>query len=92
MAELSNAGFGKFLLIFLLIILAIRLIFKFFGPHIMRYIIRRISKKAEQQFSQRAPDSDSPNRAEKTTIDYNSPNSRESNNDTGEYIDYEEID
>lgn len=45
-------GFLKFLLILLIIYLALTVFFRLFGPPILRYLMRRLARRAEQQFWQ----------------------------------------
>jgi len=85
------SGFLKFILLFFLIILGLRLLIRIFGPYLMRYFINRIQKKASQGFQDFQSDNNSFNE-EESAIDYRPPNKRKSNKDVGEYIDFEEID
>lgn len=88
----SFSGLLKTLLIILGIFLLLRVVLRYLGPAIMRYIVRKITKKAEEQF--RGPSSNPTSKREtgKTTIDFTPKNEYKSNKDAGEYIDYEEID
>jgi len=88
----SLTGLLKTLLILFGIYLLLRILLRFFGPRMMQYFIRKITKKAEQRFKNMQSDFNSENKTGKTTIDFTPPNQPASDKDSGEYIDYEEID
>jgi len=63
---------------------------KFFGPLILKYFLKKIGNKFQQQFNQQSqPDS---KQKDDEFIGKKSPSNMKSNKKTGEYIDYEEID
>lgn len=84
-------AFWKIIFILLLIIIGLRLVFKFFGKNIIRFILRRLSKKAERHFREQTTGNKT-DKTGKTTIDKQPSQQRQSNKNVGEYIDYEEID
>lgn len=93
-----NASFNdvlELLLWILFIYYGLKLFFKFFGASILRYILKKVGEKFEKNFHQ-ASGEQQQTRNEKvghTTIDKNpSRPQKKTNKDTGEYIDYEEID
>lgn len=91
MQEASIGGVLKVVLIILLIYFGLKLFFRWFGPIILRYFLRKIGKKFGAQFQNfdRAKE----NRREgEVTIDKKPSRTRKSKKDVGEYIDYEEID
>ncbi len=61
-------------------------------PYILQFFIRRMASKAEQKFHAQNSNFNSKKKIGKTSIDYIPPNKYKSNKDSGEYIDYEEID
>lgn len=66
---------------------------KWFGPMILRYFLKRMGKKFQQQFQKQSPFGTSPADSNKEkVIDRNKPNKPSSKKKVGEYIDYEEID
>ncbi|HET8886625.1 MAG TPA: DUF4834 family protein [Salinimicrobium sp.] len=86
-------GFIKFILIVLLIYFGIKLIFRFFGPMILRYIMKRVGKSISRKFQDAQNSAQSAhNREGDVTIEKKPKTKRKSNNDVGEYVDYEEID
>ncbi len=92
MHEASLAEVLRVVLIVLLVYFGIKLLFRWFGPILLRWVLKKIGKKFEQRFSQYDP-----SRAQKRTegevsIDKKPKTNRKSKNDVGEYIDYEEID
>lgn len=92
MHEASFSEVVRVILIVLLIYFGFKLIIRWFGPLILRYILRRIGKKFGQHFNQFDP-SRRPGNEGEVTIDKKPKNKRKSkNDDVGEYIDYEEID
>ena len=82
----------KTLLIIFGIYLLLRVVLRYLGPAIMRYFIRKVTKKAEEQFRGSHSNYSSNQETGKTTIDFTPKNKYKSNKDAGEYIDYEEID
>jgi hypothetical protein len=63
---------------------------KFFGPLILKYFLKKIGNKFQQQFNQQSQPGSKKKDGE--SIDKKSPSNMKSNKKTGEYIDYEEID
>ncbi len=58
----------------------------------MKYILRKVGKQFEKKFNQFDTSGRAKKREGDVTIDKKPKNKRKSNNDVGEYIDYEEID
>lgn len=88
----SFSGLLKTLLIIFGIFLLLRIILRYLGPLLMRYFIRKITKKAKEKFRSTNSDFTSKKEIGKTTIDFTPENDYKTNKDSGEYIDYEEID
>lgn len=91
----SFSGFLETVLIILLIFYALKFLFRWFGPSILRYILKKMGQKAMQKFGGNTNfNAKRPKKKQKTEveIDRKPPNQHKSNKDAGEYIDYEEID
>ena len=91
MHEASFYEVLRVILIILLIYYGLKLIFRWFGPMILKWLLRRVGKKFGQNFSNFNPNAQREKEGE-ITIDKKPKNTRKSNNDVGEYVDYEEID
>ena len=91
MHEASFAQVIRVVLIILLIYFGLKLIFRWLGPLLLKYFLRKVGKKFEQQFSRSAPGQQRKKEGE-VSIERKPKKSRKSNDDVGEYIDYEEID
>ncbi len=94
MAYASLSDFFEILLTFLLIYFALKLFFRFLGPILMRYALRKMGQKAEEQFkkSHQNYTQHTPDEPAKTTINKQTQTNSSTKKDMGEYIDYEEID
>lgn len=92
MITASLTGFLKTLIILIGIYWLLKILLRRFMPNILRFFIRRMASKAEQKYNAQNPNFNSKKKTGKTSIDYIPPNEYKSNKDTGEYIDYEEID
>ena len=91
MQEASISEVIRVILIILLIYFGLKLILRWLGPLLLRYILRKVGKKFEQKFTQQDPG----RRKEKegdVSIEKKPKNARKTKKDVGEYIDYEEID
>ncbi|TDN87878.1 hypothetical protein DET49_1104 [Salegentibacter sp. 24] len=91
MLEASFSDILQTILIILLVYFAFKLLIKWFGPLILKYFLRKLGKRFEQQFRQQQ-NSGSPKKEGKVSIDKKPNGGRTSNKNVGEYIDYEEID
>lgn len=92
MYEASFSEVIRVILIILLIYFGIKILIRWFGPLLMKYILRKVGKQFEKKFNQFDTSGRGKKRAGDVTIDKKPKNKRKSNNDVGEYIDYEEID
>lgn len=90
MYEASFESILKTILVILLIYFGFKILIKFFGPMILKYFLNKMGKKFQQQFSQQQPKSGK--KKGEVVIEKKPENSRKSNKNVGEYIDYEEID
>lgn len=94
MLEASLSGVLKTVLIVLLVYFGLKIIFRFFGPMLLRYFMKKMGRKFEQQFNQQFGNQRQQKNPKEgnVSIDKNPKNKRRSNKNVGEYIDYEEID
>ncbi|MFV8225703.1 DUF4834 family protein [Christiangramia aquimixticola] len=93
MLEASLSGVLKTVLIILLVYFGLKILIRFFGPLLLKYFMKKMGKKFEQQFKQGFGGPANPPREKgKVTIDKKPGNNRSSDKKVGEYIDYEEID
>ncbi|HZJ35993.1 MAG TPA: DUF4834 domain-containing protein [Gillisia sp.] len=90
MYEASFESILKTILIIMLIYFGFKIMIRFFGPLILKYFLKKIGNKFQQQFNQQAQP-DSKEKADFNT-DKKSPKNMKPNKKVGEYIDYEEID
>jgi hypothetical protein len=91
----SIPGFIRTFLIILLVYYGIKILSRLFAPFLMRYVSKKAGQRFEQQFGhpdnyrdRRPPETTS--KEGEVTID-KTPNTKSSNKDVGEYVDYEEI-
>lgn len=92
MHEASLTEVLRVVLIVLLIYFGLKLFIRWFGPILLRWVLKKIGKKFEQRFHQYDPTRSQKRTEGEVTIDKKPKNKRKSKNDVGEYIDYEEID
>ncbi|WP_242087176.1 DUF4834 family protein [Aestuariivivens sediminis] len=91
--EASVTGLVRMILIILLIYFGIKILGRLLTPFLIKYV----SKKAEQQFGdqfgqfQKKDQQEHPKKEGEVTID-KMPSTKASNKDVGDYVDYEEID
>jgi hypothetical protein len=85
----------EFILILLLVYFGLKIIFRFFGPAIMRWMMKKVGKKMERKFQQQYGFSEE-KREEGETFIHKKPRRRKkpepSKAKQEEYVDYEEID
>ncbi len=93
MLEASLSGVLKTVLIVLLVYFGLKILFKFFGPLILKYFMKKMGRKFEQQFNQQFGGRQASQEPKgKVSIDKKPKAGKGSNKNVGEYIDYEEID
>lgn len=78
--------FLKASLIILLVYFAIKLMAKYFGPLLLKYIFKKVQKNMENQFNPNQTEDKKDTRKSKKTF-----NRKSKDDKVGEYIDYEEI-
>lgn len=91
--QASVTGFVRMILIILLIYYGVKILSRLFAPLLLKFIAKKAEEKFGGQFgqSQQRPQQESPKKEGEVTID-KMPNTKTSNKDVGEYVDYEEID
>lgn len=78
--------FLKTILIILLVYYGVKLLAKYFGPLLLKYVFKKVQKNMENQFnSQHQETRKNPNKSSKTF------KSKSKDSTVGEYVDYEEI-
>ena len=83
-------GLIKTILIILFIYYAFKFFARLFGPLLMKTMVNKMKKKAEEQFGGTAQQ---PSVKEgETIIDKKPQDSKKSNDTVGDYVDFEEID
>lgn len=92
MQEASLVGLVRTILIILFIYFGLKLIFKWFGPLILKYFMRKMGEKAFKGFNQQDFSSPNSSHNNKKNIDKDPETKRKEKKPVGEYIDYEEID
>lgn len=85
-------GFLKTILIIGMVYFGLRFLIKLTWPYIVKYLTKKANQKFEQIFQQQSFQRESPKKEGATTIDKNPLNSKKSNTNVGEYVDFEEID
>ena len=89
MQEASLQGVLKVILIILLVYYGLKVLTRLFGPLLLKYVTKKAGEKFQQQFNQYQQSHEYTD--EEVTIKKKAKQ-KPSNNNVGEYIDYEEID
>ena len=89
MQEAGIVNVLKTILIILLIYYALKFLTRLFAPILLRKMASKMQDKAQQQYNQQQK---STNVKEGETVIDKKPRSSNSNQDVGEYVDFEEID
>ncbi|QLE02533.1 DUF4834 family protein [Galbibacter sp. BG1] len=82
------------ILIILLVWYGFKILARLFGPYLMKYASKKMEKKFNEQFGQRQRPQDPNYKEGETVIDKKPRNSSDKNSkeEVGEYIEFEEID
>ena len=89
--QASVSGLFKMILIILLIYFGVKILTRLFGPFLLKYVAKKAEQKFGGQFGQfQGQQNQKQEKEGETTID-KVPNTKSSNKDVGEYVDYEEI-
>lgn len=87
----SATGLLRMILIILVVYYVIKIISRVFGPSLIKYAAKKASERFGGQFNTQQGRQEAPKKEGEVTID-KMPNTKTSNKDVGEYVDYEEID
>lgn len=88
----SLMGFLRTILIIMLIWYGVKILSRLFAPYLARYVVKKAEQRFGQQFGNYQNKSNkAPRKEGETVIDKMPDTSTSSNNDVGEYIDYEEV-
>ncbi len=90
--EASLPGLVRTLLILALVYYGVKILSRLFAPALLRYVTKKTEQRFGQQFNSNHHQQRTPQKEGETTIDKMPNQSKSSNNDVGEYVDYEEID
>ena len=93
--EASVMGLLRTILILLLIYFGVKILARLFAPVLLRFVAKKAEKKFGQQFGGfQNPNETKTKRAKEgeTVIDKMPNQKKTSNDDVGEYIDFEEVD
>lgn len=85
----SVTGLFRTILIILLIYFGVKILARLFTPILMRYVAKKTEEKFGNQFGTFQKEKEQ--KEGEITID-KMPETKQSNKDVGEYVDYEEID
>ena len=88
----SVPGFVRTILIIVLVWYGMKILSRIFAPLLMRYVAKKAEQKFGQQFGQAQQPQQSKKKEGEISIDKAPQQSKTSNKDVGEYVDYEEID
>lgn len=91
MQEASFSEVIEVLLIILLVYFGFKIFVRWFGPIILKYFLKKIGKKVQNQFNQ-FDASGNRKKSGEVIIEKKPKSGKKSNKEMGEYIDYEEID
>ncbi len=89
----SLPGFLRMILILILIYYVFKILSRLFAPALMRYVTKKAGQRFGQQFNTHTQSG--ANKAKKEgeiSIDKIPRSKKDTNNNVGEYVDYEEID
>lgn len=87
----SVPGVIRTFLIILLVYFGVKVLARLFAPFLMRFVAKKASQRFEQQFGKYQGPHETHKKEGEVTIDKTPRKERRSNNDVGEYVDYEEI-
>jgi len=89
----SVTGLFRTILIIFLVYFGFKILARLFAPVLFKYVTKKAEKKFGQQFGnyQANQPKEKPVKEGETVID-KVPNTKTSNKDVGEYVDFEEID
>ena len=89
MSEAAFSDVLEVILIILLVYFGFKILIRWFGPILLRYFLKRVGKQFEKKFGQFNQQQKTP---DTSSLNKKPAKRKKSNNEVGEYIDYEEID
>ncbi len=94
--EASMMGLLRTILIILLVWFGLKILARLFAPYLIKFVAKKAEERFGQQFggfqNQSQQHNEQKRRAGETVIDKMPERHKSSNDEVGEYIDYEEID
>jgi hypothetical protein len=88
----SIVGFVRTVLIIMLAYYGFKILSRLLAPYLVKYVQKKAEQRFGQQFSQHKKQQQKQAKEGETIIDKMPNQSKSSNKDVGEYVDYEEID
>ncbi len=88
----SVTGLFRTILIILLVYFGVKILARLFAPVLFKYVSKKAERKFGEQFGNFQNQTNQPLEKEGETVVDKMPNTKSSNKDVGEYVDYEEID
>ena len=88
----SFIGFIRTILILILIWYGVKVLSRLLAPVLMRFVAKKAEQRFGQQFNQQQKQQKPSEKEGEISIDKTPQQSKSSNKDVGEYVDYEEID
>ena len=88
----SFVGFVRTILIIMLVYYGFKILSKLLAPYLLKYVHKKAEQRFGQQFSQYQKEEQKKAKEGETTIDKMPNQTKSSNKEVGEYVDYEEID
>ena len=82
----------RYIFIILLVYFGVKFLSRLFAPVLMRFVAKKAEQRFGQQFNQQKSQQESQQKEGEISIDKTPQQSKTSNKDVGEYVDYEEID
>lgn len=89
MQEASLQGILRIVLIIFLVYFGLKILIRWFGPMLLRYVLKKLGNKFQDQYRQA---SGFEKQKDETILKSKRPKERKSKEKVGEYIDFEEID
>lgn len=87
----SVVGFVRTILIILAIYFGLKILSRLLAPFLMRYVTKKAEQKFGQQFGRYESSKETKRKDGEVSIDKMPNTQKSSNKDVGEYVDYEEI-
>ena len=88
----SFVGFIRTILIIMLFFYGFKIVSRLLAPYLVKYVHKKAGQRFGQQFSQSKKQQQKQTKEGEISIDKMPNQSKSSNKNVGEYVDYEEID